>query len=156
MKFGESKSGKLVFARLFENEDILETTTKVAEKTKVSTGFFFLIGTLKKANLGFFRSGQYETTEMNQPLEIVSCLGNISTKENKTFAHAHISVSDEKGRVFGGHVMPGCSIGDAGELALMEAKGIRLPRKFDEKTKLYLWTISGLPAKVKKKSREST
>jgi len=126
MEFTESKAGKLVFARLFEDEDLLDTITEAAEKSRVSAGFFFLIGTLKKAKLGFFREGRYETIEMNQPLEIVSCLGNISVRENKVFAHAHISVSDDKGRVFGGHVMPGCIIGAAGELVLMEATNIKL------------------------------
>jgi len=142
MEFVESKPGKLVFARLVEGEDLLETVTKVAENAKVSIGWFFLIGTLKKANLGFFREGEYETTQMDQPLEIVSCLGNISIKENKTFAHAHISVSDEKGRVYGGHVMPGCLIGVTGELVLMEADGVKIFRKFDERIKLYLWSMS--------------
>jgi hypothetical protein len=142
MEFVESKPGKLVFARLVEGEDLLETVTKVAENAKVSMGWFFLIGTLKKANLGFFREGEYETTQMDQPLEIVSCLGNISIKENKTFAHAHISVSDEKGRVYGGHVMPGCLIGVTGELVLMEADGVKIFRKFDERIKLYLWSMS--------------
>lgn len=141
MEFVESKPGKLVFARLVEGEDLLETVTKVAENAKVSVGWFFLIGTLKKVNLGFFREGAYETTEMDQPLEIVSCLGNISIKENKIFAHAHISVSDEKGRVFGGHVMSGCLIGVTGELVLMEADGVKISRKFDESIKLYLWSM---------------
>jgi predicted DNA-binding protein with PD1-like motif len=141
MEFIESKPGKLVFARLVEGEDLLETVTKVAENAKVPVGLFFLIGTLKKAKLGFFREGEYETTQMDQPLEIVSCLGNISIKENKTFAHAHISVSDEKGRVFGGHVMSGCLIGVTGELVLMEAEGVKISRKFDESIKLYLWSM---------------
>jgi len=141
MEFAESKVGKLVFARFFEDEDLLDTITKVAEKAKVSAGVFFLIGTLKKAKMGFFCKGEYETIEMNQQLEIVSCLGNISVKENKIFAHAHISVSDDKGRVFGGHVMPGCIIAATGELVLMEAVDIRLPRKLEEKTKLYLWSL---------------
>jgi len=151
MEFAECKSGKLVFARLSEDEDVLETVTKAAEKAKVSAGFFFLIGTLKKARMGFLREGKYETVEMNQPLEIVSCLGNISVKENKVFAHAHISVSNDKGRVFGGHVMPRCVIGATGELVLMEAVDIELLRKFDDKTRLYLWAMGKPSSKAEKK-----
>jgi len=151
MKFAESKTGKLVFTRLLENEDLLDSITKVADKTSIQTGFFFLIGTLKKAKVGFFRDGRYETIKMNQPLEIVSCLGNISVKENKIFAHAHISVSDEKGRVFGGHVMPGCVIGATGELILIEAVGIKLLRRMDENTKLYIWSMGKASSKVEKK-----
>jgi len=141
MEFAESKVGKLVFARFFEDEDLLDTITKVAEEAKVSAGVFFLIGTLKKAKMGFLRKGEYETIEMKQQLEIVSCLGNISAKENKIFAHAHISVSDDKGRVFGGHAMRGCIIAATGELVLIEAVDIKLLRKFEKKTRLYLWSL---------------
>ncbi len=151
MKLAESKVGKIVFARLFEDEDLLDTITLAAEKANVSAGFFFLIGTLKQAKMGFFREEKYEIIEMSQPLEIVSCLGNISVKEGKTFAHAHIAVSDDKGRVFGGHVMPGCIISATGELVLAEAVGIKLLRKFEEKAKLSLWSLDRPSSKVEKK-----
>lgn len=156
MEYTASKSGKLIFARLVEDEDLLETITMVAKRARVCLGFFFLIGTLKKANLGFFREGKYETIEMNQPLEIISCLGNISLKENKIFAHAHIAVSDEKGKVFGGHVMPRCLIGATGELVLMEAEGAKLFRKLDKKTNLHLWSMNESSLKAAKKRAGST
>jgi predicted DNA-binding protein with PD1-like motif len=151
MEFAESKIGKVIFARFVENEDILETATDVAEKAGISVGFFFLIGTLKKAKLGFFREGKYEAIEMNQPLEIVSCLGNVSIRKSMVFAHAHIAVSNDKGIVFGGHVMPECIIGATGELVLVEAKGLRLIRKFDEEIKLHLWSLGKPPSRAKEK-----
>lgn len=155
MEFAESNVGKLAFARLFKDEDLLDTITQVAEKTKVSAGVFFLIGTLKKAKMGFFREGRYETIEMNQPLEIVSCIGNISIKKNKIFAHAHMAVSDAKGRVFGGHVMPGSIIAATGEMVLIEAVDIKLLRKLEERTKLYLWSFGKPSIKVEKKHSSS-
>jgi len=156
MEFAESKLGKLVFARLDEDEDLLDAVTKVAEKARVSAGVFFLIGNLKKAKMGFFRERKYETIEMNQPLEIVSCLGNISVREDKVFAHAHIAVSDDKGRVFGGHVMPECIIAATGELVLTEAVGIKLLRKFEERINLYLWSLGKPSVKVGKKRSASS
>lgn len=156
MELTESRTGKLVFVRLVEDEDLLETVTKAARKAQVSAGFFFLIGTLKKAKLGFFRDGKYETVEKDQPLEIVSCLGNMSIREDKIFAHAHIAVSDDEGRVFGGHAMPGCVIAATGELVLVEAKGINLIRKLDEKTKLYLWTMRNSVTRSEKKASSFT
>jgi len=151
MDYAESKVGKAAFARFFENEDLLRAVTQVATKARIHAGFFILIGTLKSAKLGFFREGRYETIEMRQPLEIVSCVGNISMKEGKVFAHAHVAVSDEKGRAFGGHVMPGCIIGATGELILVETSGIGLLRKLDEKTKLSLLSFSK-SAKARKRS----
>jgi len=138
----ESKLGRVIFARLFENEDLLESISDTAKKTKVNAGFFILIGTLKKANLGFYRQGIYEPVEIDEPVEIVSCMGNISLKEEKDLVvHAHISVSDEKGRVLGGHVLPGCIVAATAELMLVEAVDVKLQRKFDEKTKLFLWSL---------------
>ena len=151
MNYFKAEIGKTVFARLLENEDLLDSITRIVAEAKVSAGFFFLIGTLKTAKLGFFRQDRYEAIEMKQPLEIVSCLGNVSVKEGKVFAHAHAAVSDEEGRVFGGHVMPGCIIGVTGELVLIEASGLNLTRKFDKKTKLSLLSFSKSSANVKKR-----
>ena len=151
MKFSKAKIGRTVLARLMENEDLLDSITSVAVEAKVSAGFFFLIGTLKTAKLGFFHEGKYNAIEMKQPLEIVSCLGNISIKDGKVFAHAHAAVSDGEGRVLGGHVMSGCIIGVTGELVLVEAANISLTREFDRKTKLSLLSFAKPTAKVKKR-----
>lgn len=141
MKSIEAKAGKIIFARLFEEEDLLEAITQTAEKGRVKAGFFFLIGTLKKAKMGFFHQGRYQPIEMAEPLEIVSCMGNISIKQNGPLVHAHIAVSNRKGEVFGGHVLPGCVIAATGELVLIEAVDVELQRKLDEKTQLYLWSV---------------
>jgi len=136
MKLRESKLGRVVFARLYEDEDLLEAIASASKQTKISAGFFTLIGTLKRARIGFYRDGKHEPIEIAGPLEIVSCIGNISLKEKELIVHAHIAVSDEEGQTFGGHTLPGCLISVFGELMLVEAAGMKLKRKFDEKTKL--------------------
>jgi len=142
MELVQAKLGKTAFARLVEDEDLLTTLNLAAEKSGINLGVFVLIGTLKRAVLGFYREGKYETIKIERPVEIVSCIGNISLKENKPFAHAHIALSNDKGEVFGGHVMPGCTIAAAGgELVLVEAEDARLLREFDDKTKLFLWSF---------------
>ncbi len=141
MKLVEAKAGKIIFARLFEDEDLLEAITQAAEKGRIKAGFFVLIGTLKKAKMGFFHKGRYQPIDMAEPLEIVSCMGNLSIKEGEPHVHAHIAVSNRKGEVFGGHVLPGCIIAATGELVLIEAVDVELQRKLDDKTQLYLWSI---------------
>ncbi len=150
MKYAKSPIGRAVFARLLEGEDLLETITQVATKSKIHAGFFFLIGTLKAAKLGFYQDGNYIPIEIEKPLEIVSCLGNISVKEGKAFPHAHLTVSDDKGKAFGGHAMLGCVIGATAELVLVEALGLKIARQFDETTKLSLLSFSKSTAKYKK------
>jgi len=138
MKLGESRIGRTIFARLLEDEDLLEAITQQTTQSGITAGFFQLIGTLKEAKLGFYRHGEYETIQIPGPLEIVSCLGNVSVKEKETIVHAHIAVADETGAVFGGHLLPGCPISVTGELVLVETPDAKLERKWDEKTKLHL------------------
>jgi len=138
----ESKLGRVIFARLFENEDLLEAISNAVKQRGINVGFFTLIGTLKEANLGFYRRGKYETIQISEPVEIVSCIGNVSFKEEKELVvHAHISVSKEKGEVLGGHLLPGSIVAATAELVLVEAVDVKLQREFDEKTKLYLWSL---------------
>ena len=141
MEFVQSKLGKIVIAKLYEDEDLLETINQAAKRSNVNTGVFSLIGTLKRVVVGFYRAGKYETIRVEGPLEIVSCIGNISLKENQPFAHAHTALSDEKGNVKGGHLMPGCIIGATAELVLIEAADLRLNRKLDKKTNLSLLSM---------------
>jgi len=139
----KAKVGRIIFARLLENEDLLESITLAAEQNRIQAGFFLLIGTLKEAKLGFYEKGEYKTIDIGEPLEIVSCIGNISSKEATTqvIAHAHLTVSNRKGEAFGGHLLKGCKVGTTAELTLVEAVGVKLLRKFDEEKKLHLWSF---------------
>jgi len=141
MKIHESKIGRVVFARLSEGEDLLEAITLRAEQAKITTGFFILIGALKKAKLGFYREQEYKPIEISEPVEIISCIGNISVKEGEPMIHAHISVSNDKGEAFGGHLLSGCVVSVNAELVLVEAADLRLQRQLDEKTQLHLWDV---------------
>ena len=141
MKIHESKVGRVVFARLSEDEDLLEAITLRAKRAKITTGFFILIGALKKAKFGFYREQGYKPIEISEPVEIVSCIGNISVKEQDPIVHAHISISNDKGEAFGGHLLSGCVVSVNAELVLVEATDLRLHRVLDEKTKLYLWPM---------------
>lgn len=141
MEIHESKIGRIFFARLTEDEDLLEAITLRAKRAKITAGFFILIGALKKAKLGFYREQEYKPIEISEPVEIVSCIGNISVKGEELMVHAHISISNEKGEAFGGHLLPGCVVSVNAELVLVEVADLRLQRVFDEKTKLHLWPM---------------
>jgi predicted DNA-binding protein with PD1-like motif len=133
------RTGRMYFARLFEDEDLVESIKNRVQEIGVHAGFFILIGTLKQAVLGYYKEGKYETLQFSGPLEIASCTGNIAVDEKKEVTvHAHIVVSNEKGEAFGGHLMKGSHVGATAELVIVRAVGIRLQRVFDAKTKLKL------------------
>jgi len=142
MSQARSRVGRTIFARLDENEDLLNAIREIAELNKVRAGFFVLLGTVKKAVLGFYKDANYKPIQLSEPLEIICCIGNVSVREDgELVVHAHIAVGNEEGHVFGGHVLPGCIIGVTGELTLVETPDAKLKRVFKEKLNLYLWSL---------------
>lgn len=140
MKGGEI--GKIIFSRIFEDEDLLEGITERVKQSKIKAGVLFLIGSLKEACLGFYEEGEYKRVEIKKPLEIASCMGNISMREDgELVVHAHMVVSDRNGNAFGGHLLKGCRVAATAELILIEALKVDLKRRFEDKYKLYLLDI---------------
>jgi hypothetical protein len=128
---------------MVEGEDLAEAIRKRVEESGIKAGTVFLIGSLKEVVLGYFTGKQYEYIRLDGPLEIASCMGNIAVDEKgEVIIHAHVVVSDEKGRAFGGHLMNGSHVGATAELVIIEGIGVNLQRVFDEKTKLRLWKLS--------------
>jgi predicted DNA-binding protein with PD1-like motif len=112
------------------------------EESGIKAGFFLLIGTLKDAVLGYYKSGQYKVICLEGPLEIASCMGNIAVDENgELVVHAHVVVSNEHGEAFGGHLMKDSHVGATAELVIVEAEDANLQRVLDEKTGLKLWKL---------------
>jgi len=138
----KSKVGRTIFARLDENEDLLTSIKERAEKNEIRAGFFFLIGTVKEAVLGFYKDANYKPIQLSEPLEIICCSGNVSVREDgELVVHAHMAVGDGEGHMFGGHVLPGCIVGVTGELTLVETPDAKLKRAFKNKLNLYLWSL---------------
>jgi len=138
----KGKVGKICFSRIFEGEDLAEVIRKRVEENGIKAGVFVLIGSLKKAIIGYYKEGQYNSIELDGPLEIASCIGNIAVDEKgEIMIHAHIVVANEKGEAFGGHLMKGSPVGATAELVIIEGVGVNLQRAFDEKTRLNLWKL---------------
>jgi hypothetical protein len=134
--------GTICFSRILEGEDLAEAIKKRAEESNIKAGIFFLIGSLKEVMLGYYKEGKYKSIQLDGPLEIVSCMGNIAVDEKgEVMIHAHVVVADEKGEAFGGHLMKGSHVGATAELVMIEAVGVDLQRVLDEKTKLKLWRL---------------
>jgi len=65
----------------------------------------------------------------DKPMEIVSMTGTVSDNGK----HLHVSVSDETGSVFGGHLVSG-TIHTTLELVLGSIEGVVFHRKHDDET----------------------
>ena len=126
--------------RLEHDSDLLQAIEDAARAKRMSTGMFTVIGSVKRACIGYYdqQRKEYLKKELDQPLEIACCNGNISSREGEIMAHAHITLADDQGRCLAGHLMPG-TIVFAGELYLQELRGQVLTRVHDDVTGLMLW-----------------
>ena len=135
--------GRICFSRIFEGEDLAEAVKKRVDENGIKAGIFILIGSLKNVIIGYYKERQYMSIELDGPLEIASCMGNIAVDEKgEIVIHPHIVVANEKGKAFGGHLMKGSIVGATAELVIIEGVGVNLLRAFDEKTSLNLWKLS--------------
>jgi predicted DNA-binding protein with PD1-like motif len=82
----------------------------------------------------------YVTYKKEEPLEIVSCTGNVSLKDGQVAVHAHAVLADMDGRTAGGHVFSDTVI-YAGEMYIQELLGTPPERGYDETTGLPLWQM---------------
>jgi predicted DNA-binding protein with PD1-like motif len=128
-------------ARLPKGEDLLDALTQAFRDRLITKASFSLIGAVSRAVLGYYDpvSREYKEQEFQGPLEVVSCVGNVSEREGEVFVHAHAVLGTEDFDCVGGHLMPGTTIFAA------ELHGIPLPgpvpvREFDEATGLALWS----------------
>jgi hypothetical protein len=126
-------------ARLDHGTDIIGQITDLAVETEIKTGFLSVIGALSRAELGYYDqvSQKYGKIQIDGPVELVSCLGNVSLRDGLPFVHAHAALSDRAGRVCGGHLNSGTVF--AAELYMQELLGLNLVRVPDSITGLNLW-----------------
>jgi len=135
----QGKPGRLIVERLQEGEDLLGRLNQLVVDCKVQAGSLTAIGSLSKAELGFYEgNGRYATTTHKGPFEVLSCVGSVSLKQDARVVHVHIALADKKGRAYGGHVMPGCIVDSTFEVFIQEIEGITLQRKLDGEKNLYL------------------
>jgi hypothetical protein len=137
-----TKPRRVIVARLEPGEDVLETIEKVAANHGIRTASLTGIGALSKAKLAFFdrSSRSYREVSIDKDLEIVSCIGNVCMNEGKPMVHAHMSVADESGNCYGGHLRAGCQVSVTMELFLVEVAE-EITREKDSATGLNLMNV---------------
>ncbi len=134
------KPSKTFIGKLSHGMDLLEELTALCIKENITLGRIEGIGAVQKARVGYYNQAEreYQFIEFNSHLEITNLEGNVSIKDNKPFVHAHVTLADEKGNAFGGHLAQGTVI-FACEIILHAFEGLELTRSYDDVTGLPLW-----------------
>ncbi|MFZ5899521.1 MAG: PPC domain-containing DNA-binding protein [Bacillota bacterium] len=135
------EKGRTFVGRLQKGDDLLIALGEICSKEKIVLGEVRAIGALSKARISYYNQKQrsYETIEFPEATELVALVGNISLKEGAPFIHAHVTLADEEGRAFGGHLVNGCEV-FACEFVIQELiSAMTFERGMDEDTWLALW-----------------
>ncbi|MEJ2655886.1 MAG: DUF296 domain-containing protein [Desulfobacterales bacterium] len=138
----EYKAGRRFVGHLPHGKDLITSIETLCTTFKIRMGTFSMIGAVSFATIGVYNQKQhvYVTFTENTPMEIITCTGNISLKDDAPSIHAHIALGDEHGKIIGGHLFSD-TILFAGEIDLQEITGKTLDRVYDKTTGLMLWNI---------------
>ena len=93
--------------RVPEGEELLSYITRFAKASGVKLGLVLAIGALRGCKLGYYdqRAQRYEVLELDEEVELVSALGNVSIREGEPFVHVHVSVGRRDGATLSGHLI---------------------------------------------------
>lgn len=115
--------------RLRRGSDLLKALQEYARTRRIAAGTVVSgVGCVTRARV---RDASGVTVrELNEPLEIVSLMGTLSTART----HLHIALAREDLTVLGGHLMEGCIVNTTAEVVLLELDGVRFGAGRDGET----------------------
>jgi len=139
----EFKLGRRFVGRLPHGKDLITSIEDFCKASSIQMATFSVIGAVSSATLGAYDQKQqvYATFTQEEPLEVVTCTGNISLMDENPVVHAHIVLANLEGKTMAGHLFSE-TILYAGEIDLQELTGKPLKRAYDDTTGLMLWEIS--------------
>ena len=134
--------GRRFVGRLPHGKDLITSIEDFCKASSIKMATFSVIGAVSSATLGAYDQKQqvYATFTQEEPLEIVSCTGNVSLLDQEPVIHAHVVLGTLEGKTIAGHVFSE-TILYAGEIELQELTGTPLERAYDDTTGLMLWKI---------------
>ncbi len=137
----EFKLGRRLLGRLPHGKDLITSIENFCTASDIQAATFSVIGAVSSATIGAYDQKQqvYVTFTENMPMEVVTCVGNVSLKDQAPVIRAHIVLGDERGKIIGGHLFSETVI-YAGEMDLQELIGKPLERVYDRTTGLFLWS----------------
>jgi len=127
--------------RLEKGEEIVSSLKKFCEKENIKLGSIEGLGATNHLVVGLFDLDEkiYHKKEFNEPFEITSLLGNISTMNDEVYLHLHINCADKNMNVYGGHLYE-CTISVTCELFVRVIDG-KVDRYKDEAIGINLYDL---------------
>ena len=130
-----------IFVSIDKGELVNQSLLNVAEKEGLNSGWVNGLGAISNIEIGYWDIEEkiYVKKTFDEDYELLSLIGNVSLVDNKPFIHTHISFSDTKFKVYGGHLFDAKVIA-AAEFCIFTAE-YHLHRKLNCDIGLSLWDI---------------
>lgn len=115
--------------RLHPGDDLRAALDAVLTAHGLQAAFVIAgIGSLSGAQLRL--AGAEQPMQLSGAIEILTLSGSLS----RDGSHLHASIADAQGRVWGGHVAPGCTVRTTAEVLVAALPGWRFERAEDGST----------------------
>ncbi|XP_077867232.1 bifunctional protein GlmU-like [Saccoglossus kowalevskii] len=119
--------------RLGPGEEIFSTLMKFVDENQLDSAFIVTcVGSVTRAKIRLAHATAEETNkilELDDKFEIVSLVGTLSAG-----GHLHISLSDRKGAVIGGHVLGDLKVFTTAEIVIGQLSSTVFTREMDTRT----------------------
>jgi uncharacterized protein len=142
-KLLDSRQGTKTYALVFDkDEEVISGLKQFAQAQQLVGSHFTAIGAFSRVTLGFFDRDQkeYKKIPVNEQVEVLSLIGNISVYQDEPRLHAHIVIGKSDGMAMGGHLMEGI-VWPTLEV-IVEESPRHLQRQMDDETGLPLIDLS--------------
>jgi len=122
MKSIETKISRIIVGKVEPDEDLINSIIQMIKEHDIKSGLINCIGALKKFTIGYFdiNSKSYIQKTYEDYVELVSCMGNISFKDDQPIVHLHISLGTRDYNIIGGHLIQPTIVSITGEVYIFE------------------------------------
>ena len=140
MKAAAASTGRIM-GRVPQGEDLLGYLNQVCLDEGISAGQVSAIGAVAKARIAFYDQAkqEYGFMDLDEPMEIVALMGNVSLKDGKPFVHAHVVLGGHDGKLLGGHLSEGAPVFACEFIITKFSSDQEFVRGLDQGTGLPLW-----------------
>jgi predicted DNA-binding protein with PD1-like motif len=124
-----------------DGDEAMAGLERFAANQELKASEFMAVGAFQKCVLGYFNfdTMDYDRIEIDEQVEVLSLIGNVTLGPKKRKIHAHVVVGKRDGTAHGGHLLQ-AHVRPTLEVILTELPA-NLQRQHDEKTGLSLIAI---------------
>ncbi|MCI5774146.1 MAG: DNA-binding protein [Erysipelotrichaceae bacterium] len=119
----------IICERLHRHDDLKQSIMAICQKHHIEAGTIISsVGCLSKLHLRLAKAK--DTLMIDDDLEILQLNGTCSING----CHLHLCVSDDKGKVYGGHLLDGCIINTTCEIVILTIEDKIFTREYNQTT----------------------